>query len=94
MTPLRRQGLFDELPFGSEFTQEEVELAKALKFLDTHAISWRGRLNLATRAFNAQPDQTMASALKRMGLSAPATWRERLSQRMVAAGLRAIRTPI
>jgi acyl-CoA hydrolase len=94
MTPLRRQGLFDELPFGSEFTQEEVELAKALKFVDTHAKSWTGRLDLAARAFNAQPDQTMASALKRMGLIAPATWRERLSQRMVVAGLRAVRTPI
>jgi len=92
LAPWRQQGLFDELPFGSEFTREEVELAKALKFLDTHAKSWSGRLGLARALVATSADSSMAPALKRMELDQPVGLRERVLRRMVMAGLKAVRT--
>ncbi len=46
----RGRGAFPELPFGSDLTSEEIELARALKWLKASLTSWRGRLTLARRA--------------------------------------------
>jgi hypothetical protein len=91
MAPWRQQGLFDELPFGSELTREEVELAKALKLLGNHASTWSGRLALLKQAMTASIDSSMLSSLKRMDLHEPATLSQHLQRRLVIAGLRAVR---
>lgn len=89
LAPWRQQGLFGELPFGSDLTREEVALAKALKHLANHAASWQGRLTLAAKILAATPDATLQPCLKRMNLHEPKSFRERAQQKMVVAGLRA-----
>ena len=91
MAPWRQQGLFDELPFGSEMTREEVELAKALRRVASQAGSWSGRLALLKQVLLATPDRTTLASLKRMDLHRPETLRQRLQQRLVIAGLKSVR---
>ena len=86
---VRELGAFPELPFGSDLTTEEVELARALKWLKSGLVSWRGRLAIARSAFAARPaSATLRPALERMALAEPVGWRERLERRLVAAALR------
>src|SRR5687768_5169835 len=42
--PWREQGLFAELPFGTDFTAEEIALSKALRSLQASTQSWPGRV--------------------------------------------------
>jgi hypothetical protein len=42
--PWRERGLFAELPFGTDFTAEEIVLAKALRSLQAATQSWSGRV--------------------------------------------------
>ena len=86
----RMHGAFPELPFGSDLTAEEVELARALKWLKLHTATWRGRLAVAGRALAADPGSAHArSALERMGLADAAGLRQRIERRLVAGALRA-----
>lgn len=93
MAPWRRQGLFDELPFGSEMSREEVVLTRALKHIANQSATWRGRLQLAGQLLSAAPATAEHPYLKRMDLLQPATFSQRLQQRLVIAGVRAVRVP-
>ena len=87
--PWRQRGLFGELPFGGDFTDEELVLAKALKQLQADTATMSGRINTMLRAlFSAAPDATMQPYLKRMQLERPATFSERLEQRALMRALR------
>ena len=44
--PLAARGLFAELPFGSDFTAEEIVLAKALRSCSAATRSWPGKVVL------------------------------------------------
>lgn len=83
----RKQGLFAELPFGSDFTAEEIVLGKALKRLAARAQSWKGRLALARGGLRAQPSARTRPYLERMSLGQPATLKERIEQRLLLATL-------
>ncbi len=88
LAPLRAQGLFSEYPFGTDFTAEEIVLAKALQRLKARIASPSGRL----RAFAAAVGASAASDelrpyLERMGLAAPVGWRQRLTARLVAGAV-------
>ncbi len=74
---------FPEYPFGSDFTEVEQQLATALKGLKAMQ---KQRLKLLLMALRARPDEH-PEALERMGLQSPASWRERLQARLVAASL-------
>jgi hypothetical protein len=87
--PWRQRGLFGELPFGGDFTDEELVLAKALKQLQADTATMSGRVNTMLRAlFSAAPDATMQPYLQRMQLECPATFSERLEQRALMRALR------
>jgi acyl-CoA hydrolase len=86
MRPLREAGLFPELPFGSDFTPAELKLGKALKKLQAESASFSGKLKLAASLLRA-PSAASASYLKRMGLDAPRTIKERIFARLVAGAL-------
>jgi hypothetical protein len=87
--PWRRQGLFAELPFGSEFTAEEVKLARALRALAAASAHWPGRLRLARRVLTSMPDAArFQTLLERMELSRPRGLSERLQRRLLLAALR------
>jgi acyl-CoA hydrolase len=87
--PWRQRGLFGELPFGGDFTDEELVLAKALKQLQADTATTSGRIHAMLQAlFSAAPDATMQPYLKRMQLERPATFSERLEQRALTRALR------
>jgi Acetyl-CoA hydrolase/transferase C-terminal domain len=82
------RGAFPELPFGSDLTVEEIQLARALKWLKTALSSWRGRIGLARRLLAATPSAAaLRPALARMALADADGLPERLKRRLVAAAL-------
>ena len=90
LAPHRARGFFSEYPFGTDLTAEEVDLARALKYLEAHTGSWGARLRtVAVALARGRPAPQHAAALERMGLAAPRGAGERLKQRLVALALEA-----
>src|SRR6266480_4085137 len=83
----RRLGYFSEYPFGTDLTEEEIALARALKFLEAHTGSAWGRLKSAAASLGTAPASRHASALRRMGLDQPHGLSERLQRRLIVLGL-------
>jgi len=84
----RDAGLFAPLPYGSDFTAEELVLVKALKGLAAQSATWSGRLRIA-RAMLASPEAPeFKPLLERMALATPESIRERVERRLVTAALR------
>ena len=90
LAPLRAEGLFSEFPFGTDFTAEEVVLARALEQLASRVATPLGRLRSLAAAIGAPTGAPELGAyLDRLGLATPSGWRERLTARLVAAAVRA-----
>ena len=88
----RAQGFFPELPFGSDFTAEEVQLAKALSKLAGSMTTFSGRLQAITQALTrGTPAKDVEPHLARMNLQKPTSLRDRLYQRLVSSALRSSR---
>lgn len=85
----RQQGYFSEYPFGTDLAEEEIVLARALKFLDGRTASPWGRVKTAAASLAATPASRHTSALKRMGLEQPRGLSERLQRRLVVLALNA-----
>src|SRR5947207_2517594 len=85
----RRQGYFSEYPFGTDLTEEEIALARALKYLDARTGSAWGRLKSAAASLAAAPASRHTSALRRMGLEQPRGLTERLQRHLIVLGLNA-----
>ncbi len=88
----RQQGYFSEYPFGTDLAEEEIVLARALKFLAGRTASPWGRVKTAAASLAATPARRHASALKRMGLDQPRGLSERLQRRLVVFALNASTT--
>jgi hypothetical protein len=86
--PLQQAGLFPELPFGSDFTPEELQLGKALKYLQARSGSLGGKLELGLSALKAPPSEA-AACLARMGLGKPGDLKELVLARLVGNALKA-----
>lgn len=84
----RQAGLFSDYPFGTDLTQLEIRLAKALGALARRTATRSGRLRALAAALRQPAGTDMHEALARMGLAAPKGWRERLARRLVALALR------
>jgi acyl-CoA hydrolase len=83
--PWRTRGLFEDLPFGSDITPEEVVLAKALRGLQTTTHSWPGKIGAALHALLADASgPQLRPYLTRMGLAQPRSFGERLQRGLVA----------
>ncbi|WP_319521140.1 acetyl-CoA hydrolase/transferase C-terminal domain-containing protein [uncultured Desulfosarcina sp.] len=90
LAPYRRQGFFRAFPFGSDFTDEEIVIGKALKGLQRKAAESKLRLVPAVaRQLLKKPDETLRPYLARMGLAEPAGIRERIMQAAVSYALEA-----
>ena len=90
LAPLRdHHQLFPDFPFGTEFTQTEQGLTRALQWLREATGSRRGMLGVFWRALR-QPAPASADRpyLERMELVQPGGWRERLEQRLLVHALR------
>jgi acyl-CoA hydrolase len=87
-SPWQKQGLFAELPFGSDLTEEEVVLGRALRVIASSAQTWPGRLKLIRQALGGTTnDAQFRPYLQRMALAQPATFSERMQQRLLLAAL-------
>jgi acyl-CoA hydrolase len=89
--PWRARGIFAELPFGSDFTYEEIGLAKALRNLQAATRTWPGRIRTILSALTTGADEpALRPYLARMGMNAPKSARERLERKLLAAALRSV----
>jgi acyl-CoA hydrolase len=85
----RARGLFSEFPFGSDFTGEEIVLAKALTRLkERTAGGWPRVKSLLGAVIYRGIPSTIKPYLERMSLSAPQTRQEWLWQRLLVQELR------
>ena len=86
--PWRTRGLFEDLPFGSDITPEEVVLAKALRGLQTATDSLAGKVGAALRALLADANTPqLRPYLARMGLAQPRSFGERMQRGLVATAV-------
>ncbi len=85
----RRAGLFSEYPFGTDLTREEIELARALRWLKENTGTLRGRASMLARALLTRPRESEAPCLARLALDAPRDFSARLNAQLVSLGLRA-----
>ncbi|HSN16781.1 MAG TPA: acetyl-CoA hydrolase/transferase C-terminal domain-containing protein [Gammaproteobacteria bacterium] len=88
LAPLIKAGLFPDLPFGSDFTPEELQLGKALKYLQAKSTSAAGLLRLGSSVLKAPPAEA-AACLERMGLSGPRGLKQAILARLVGDALKA-----
>ncbi len=84
----RRAGHFSEYPFGTDLSDEEIVLARALRHLrDTTATPLRRALTVSAAVWR-KPRPQDYPLLRRLGLERPASRAERLWQRLVARSIR------
>ena len=83
----RKQGLFPHVPFGTDFTDEELVLAKALKGLKQKSSSRSEVLSLLLKAPSAAQSQELQPYLERMKLASPKGFEEQLYARLLRAQL-------
>jgi acyl-CoA hydrolase len=83
----RAAGLFSEYPFGTDLTREEIDLARALRWLKENTAGTFARLGTIARALLHSAREQHCSHLERLRLSAPANFRERLTANLVNLAL-------
>jgi hypothetical protein len=89
--PWRQRGLFAELPFGTDFTTEEIALAKALRSLQAMMQSWPGRARALLGAIvNGSAIPAVQPHLARMGLERTGSLSQFVQRRLLIAALRKI----
>lgn len=84
----RHHQLFPEYPLGSDFSDEERDLLRALNWLKSK-FKLSEILELGKAALDAPEPEAFAAHLERMGLEQPDGLREELYQRFLLAGLQA-----
>jgi acyl-CoA hydrolase len=87
----RARGMFSEFPFGTDFTKEEIVLAKALARLKTRTARVWPRLHaVAGAALSRGTPAKFGPYLQRMALHNPQTRQEWLWQRLLVRELRTL----
>jgi acyl-CoA hydrolase len=85
----RQAGFFSEYPFGTDFTAEEIVLARALKHLKARTATFGGRLRVMVKAVAAGRAQDEHRAyLRRLDLETPQQAGDRMLRRLVVLALR------
>jgi acyl-CoA hydrolase len=88
LRPWRQRGLFAELPFGSDFTPEELALSKALRRLAARSETPLGKLKVLLEAARVDVTQPkLRPYLERMNLARPRDRDESWQRRLVALAL-------
>jgi acyl-CoA hydrolase len=88
LEPLKRQGWCQPFPFGTDFTEVEQRLLPALALLRERTATRLGMLRTVMAAIGSDTDAAPAAPMKRMGLDAPRTLKDRLYARLLAWALR------
>lgn len=81
----RHDGTLPDYPLGSDFTEVEQRLVKALSWLKVRTATPLGKLATVAQALFARSQD--AEAIARMGLAAPGSLGERLEARLLALAL-------
>ncbi|MGR4040175.1 acetyl-CoA hydrolase/transferase C-terminal domain-containing protein [Pseudomonas sp. 910_21] len=89
----RHSHLFPEYPLGSDFSDEERDLLRALNWLKSK-FKLSEILELGKAALDAPEPEAFPAHLERMGLEKPEGLREDLYQRFLLAGLQATATTL
>jgi hypothetical protein len=84
----RRAGLFSEYPFGTDLTREEIDLARALRWLKEATGSGAARVTTVARALLSAPRAEHQPLLARMQLAEPRNLGEKLKARLMSLALR------
>ncbi|THB78948.1 MAG: hypothetical protein D3926_11840 [Desulfobacteraceae bacterium] len=89
LKPFRKQGEFQDFPFGTDYTKEEITLARALKKLKDKVKTERLKTvsGIAAHVFR-KPDSAILPLLQRMKLDMPKCTKERVLRAAVAYSLR------
>ena len=88
LAPHRAEGRFGSLPYGTDFSPEEIRLGAALRGLKSRSETWAGKFAIAAKFLRPLPrDVSLKPLFERMDLAAPRGVRERLLRRVVAAAL-------
>lgn len=85
---LRKQGDFPAYPFGSDFTEEELRVAGALKSLAALREASKLRLVLKLLRPQGKHSRSVEHWLRTLGLAEPRTVRERLESRLLSQALK------
>lgn len=87
LIPYRQMGLLPDYPLGSDFTEVEQRLVRALQWLRANTSTRGAKLRTILKALRA-PWTTDHEAMHRMQLDAPAGLKQRLLAALVSLGLR------
>jgi acyl-CoA hydrolase len=87
LAPFRQSGLLPDYPLGSDFTEVEQHLVKALGWLKQNTQTPMAKLRTVLAAVTQPAGDGDQAYLQRMGLEAPNTFGERIEARLVRLGL-------
>ncbi|WP_421575159.1 acetyl-CoA hydrolase/transferase C-terminal domain-containing protein [Stenotrophomonas maltophilia] len=87
LAPFRQSGLLPDYPLGSDFTEVEQHLVKALGWLKQNTQTPMAKLRTVLAAVAQPAGDGDLAYLQRMGLEAPKTFGERIEARLVRLGL-------
>jgi acyl-CoA hydrolase len=91
LQPYRQRGRFTALPFGSDFTADEIMIAKALKQLLVATATRAGRMRTLIRAlFVGAPNANIERLLSRLQLANATSISQRIERRVVTYALRQV----
>lgn len=85
----RHDGTLPDYPLGSDFTEVEQRIVKALGWLKANTATPAKKIGTVLRALSARPDD--GEAMARMELSTPGSLGERIEAKLLALGLRETR---
>ena len=88
LAPFRKEGYFPPFPFGTDFTDEEIRIGKALKVLKAKMAQGLSKVSSLGRAMTigAVPEKAIP-LLARLQLDAPKTAQEKMMQKLVVHAL-------
>ena len=90
IAPFKKDGLFPPFPFGTDFTDEELVIGKALKWLKGQMTEGLSKVSSLSKAMTIrQVPQGAKPYLERLELDAPNSAREKMMQKLVIYALSA-----
>ncbi len=90
MAPFKKAGLFPPFPFGTDFTDEELVIGKALKWLKAQMTEGFSKVSSLSKAMTIRTaPQTAMPYLERLGLDHPNSAKEKMMQKLVVYALHA-----
>jgi hypothetical protein len=84
----RRAGLFSEYPFGTDLTREEIDLARALRWLKENTATPGAKAMAIARSFFVRGTDEELAYLDRLRLGEPENWRESVTADLVVLALK------